>query len=93
MAEEALIAILGYVHKRLAEAGRTPLSRPTGMPIGRFCWKSGGEMLETELSRIEGLPDADAFFKANMLGGSQATAAPTLQKIREIHREVGRYGW
>ena len=72
---------LGYVHRRLAEAGRA-----IGMPAGRFSWKSG--TLEAELKRIEELPDSDAFFEAGMLGGSQATAAPTLQKIREIQLSI-----
>ena len=78
--DEIEVAIaLGYVHKLLAEG------RPhSGMPSGRFCWKSGGETLEVELKRIEGLPDSGAFFKGGMLGGSKATAAPTLQKVREI---------
>ena len=51
------------------------------MPIGRFGWKSSGETLEAELKRIEGLPESDAFFKAGMLGGNKATAAPILQKV------------
>ena len=42
---------LGYVHRRLAEAGRA-----IGMPAGRFSWKSG--TLEAELKRIEELPIA-----------------------------------
>jgi hypothetical protein len=82
---ELAIAI-GYVDGRLAGAARS-----IGMPIGRFSWKSGGTRLEAELKRIEELPDSDAFFKAGMLGGSQATAAPTLQKIREIHRTISTY--
>jgi hypothetical protein len=70
---------LGYVHGRLTEAGRA-----TGMPAGRFSWTNG--TFEAELKRIEELSDSDAFFEAGMLGGSQATAAPTLQKIREIQQ-------
>lgn len=87
--DEIEVAIaLGYVHKLLAEG------RPhSGMPSGRFCWKSGGETLEVELKRIEGLPDSGAFFKGGMLGGSKATAAPTLQKVREIHQDISKPGW
>ena len=81
---------LGYVHHKLLAGA----ARPTGMPIGRFSWKSYGETLEAELKRIEALPDSDAFFKAGMLGmlgGNKATAAPTLQKVRELQRDITRY--
>lgn len=79
-----LVIALGYVHRRLAEVGRA-----TGMPVGRFSWKGG--TLEAELKRIEALPDSDVFFQAGMLGGSKATAIPTLQKVREIQREISKY--
>jgi hypothetical protein len=84
-----LAIALGYVHKLLLMEP----ARPIGMPVGRFCWKSRGETFEADLKRIEELSDSDAFFEAGMLGGSQAMAAPTLQKIREIRRELDRYGW
>jgi hypothetical protein len=84
-----LAIALGYVHRLLVKEP----ARPIGMPVGRFCWKSRGQTFEADLKRIEELSNSDAFFEAGMLGGSQAMAAPTLQKIREIQRELGRYGW
>ena len=86
--DNAEIAIaLGYADKRAALPGSF------GMPIGRFIWNRNGERLEAELKRIEGLPDSDVFFKAGMLGGSQANAAPILQKIRQFYLSIASQGW
>ena len=54
-------------------------------PLGQFAWKRRGQQLKEELERIEGLSDDDPFFKAGMMGGSKASAAHTIQKIRSWH--------
>ena len=63
------------------------------MPVGRFIWKRDGEELVDELKRIESLSDNDEFFKAGMLGGSKESAAPTLRKVREFHKNIASQYW
>jgi hypothetical protein len=81
--ETELAIALGYVHRRLADN-----VHPTAMPVGRFSWKSHGKTFEAGLKRIDELSDSDAFFRAGMLGGSKAAAAPTLQKVRQIYGSI-----
>jgi hypothetical protein len=54
-------------------------------PLGQFASKRQGQQFKEGLDRIEGLSDDDPFFKAGMMGGSKASAAHTIQKIRSWH--------
>jgi SIR2-like domain len=82
-----LAVALGFAHRR------AELLKKTGiwfwMPLGRFIWKRGGATLENELTRIEALAENDDFFKSGMMGGSKASAAPTLQAVRDFRKELG----
>jgi hypothetical protein len=77
-----LAIAFGFAHTR----GKN--SPTTWMPGGRFMWRNGGQKIEDELNKIEGLPDSDPFFKAGMLGGTKEAALITIQKIRGMNRRI-----
>ncbi|UWU13240.1 SIR2 family protein [Rhizobium sullae] len=82
---------LGFAHDRNEAMKTSGIHFWT--PTGRFIWRRSGEAFETELKRIDGLTDTDPFFKAGMLGGSKASAAPTLQAVREFRQRIGNNYW
>jgi len=82
-----LAVALGYAHQRANS------QRNFWMPFGRFIWKKNGQSLGNLLDRIQGLPDGDTFFKAGMLGGSKASAALTLEAVREFQQKMADRFW
>jgi len=58
------------------------------VPSGRFIWKNYGKMWSEKLTQIEKLLDSDPIYKAGLLGGSSATAKPTIQAVRERYGNI-----
>jgi hypothetical protein len=60
----------------------------TWMPVRRFILQNNGMKLESELKRIEELPDSDAFFKSGVMGETKIAATILIEKIRQFHRRI-----
>jgi hypothetical protein len=77
-----LAIAFGHARRR-AESGPD-----TWMPMGRFICQNNGLKLESELKRIEELPDSDAFFKSGVMGETKVAATILISKIRQFHRRI-----
>jgi hypothetical protein len=80
-----IVVMLEFSHHRIDRVEKSGVW--FFMPVGSFIWREHGRQLKETLERISALPDTDPFFKAGLLGGSNAKAAPTLKKIRDFAQE------